>query len=56
MAAAGTVLRQWRLEFSRDWKFTVNSMNLPQVKKSLLQWFREPVSSKRMESTKNQTV
>jgi general secretion pathway protein A len=56
MAAAGTVLRQWRLEFSRDWKFTVNAMNFLHLKKSLLQWFREPVSSKRMDSTKNQTV
>jgi general secretion pathway protein A len=56
MAAARIVLRQWRLEFSRDWKVTVNAMKLPQMKKSLLRWFREPLSSKRMASSKNQTV
>ena len=56
IAAAGIVLRQWRLGFSRDWKVTANAMNFPQMKKSLLGWFREPVSSKRMASSKNQTV
>jgi len=56
IAAACIVLRQWRLGFSYDWKVTVSAMNFPQMKKSLLHWFREPVSSKRMASSKNQTV
>jgi general secretion pathway protein A len=56
MAAAGVVLRQWRVGFRNDWKATVNAMNFPQIKKSLLRWFREPVSSKRMVSNKNQRV
>ena len=56
MAAAGVVLRQWSLEFRHDWKVTANAMNLPRMKKSLLHWFREPISSKRMASSKNQTV
>jgi hypothetical protein len=56
MAAAGAVLRQWKLGFSHDWKVTVNAFGFPQMKKSLLHWFREPVSSKRMASSKNQTV
>ena len=60
MAAAGIVLRQWTLEFRRDWSVTVNSMNFPRMKKSLEQWLRQPassnVSSKRMGSSKNQAV
>ena len=56
MAAAGIVLRQWWLGFRHDWKVTVNGMNFLKVKKSLLHWFREPVSSKRMAGSKNQTV
>ena len=60
MAAAGIVLRQWSLEFRRDWSITVNSMNFPQMKKSLQQWLRQPtssnVSSKRMGSSKNQAI
>jgi general secretion pathway protein A len=56
MAAAAVVMRQWKIGFSHDWKVTVNAMNFPQMKKSLLHWFREPVLSKRMSSTKNQSV
>jgi type II secretory pathway predicted ATPase ExeA len=56
MAAAGVVLRQWQDGFRNDWKVTVNAINFSQMKKSLLHWFREPVSSKRMASSKNQTV
>ena len=60
MAAAGIVLRQWSLEFRRDWNVTVNSMSFPRMKKSLEHWLRQPassnVSSKRIRSGKNQTV
>jgi general secretion pathway protein A len=40
MAAAGIVLRQWRLGFRHDWKVTINAMNFPQMKKSLGQRLR----------------
>lgn len=56
MAAAGVVLRQWRLGFRHDWKVTINAMNFPQVKKSLGQRLRQPMSSKPIASSKNQTV
>jgi general secretion pathway protein A len=56
IAAAGIVLRQWKREFTRDWKVTVNAMNFPRMKKSLTQWLLHPISSKPMASSKNQTV
>jgi len=56
IAAAGIVLRQWKREFARDWNVTVNAMNLPQKKKSLTRWLQQPISSKPMASSKNQTV
>ena len=56
VAAASVVLHQWRVGFTHDWKVTVNATNFPQMKKSLLRWFREPISSKRMASSKNQAV
>jgi general secretion pathway protein A len=55
-AAVGCVLRQWTLGFSRDWKLTVDSLNIPQIKKSLAHWIRQPISSKSLASRKNQTV
>jgi general secretion pathway protein A len=55
-AAAGRVLRQWKLGFTRDWKLTVNALNFPHMKKSLAHWFRQPISSKPLASRKNQTV
>jgi hypothetical protein len=56
IAAAGRVLRQWKLGFSRDWKLTVKALNFPQMKKSLVHWMRQPFSSKPFASRKNQTV
>jgi general secretion pathway protein A len=56
IAVVGRVLRQWKLGFSRDWKLTVNALNVPQMKKSLLHWIRQPISSKPMAPRKNQTV
>jgi type II secretory pathway predicted ATPase ExeA len=56
IAAAGRVLRHWKLGFSRDWKLTVNALNFPQMKKSLVHWIRQPISSKPLASRKNQTV
>jgi len=56
IAAAGIVLRQWKSEFTRDWKVTVNAMNFPHMKKSVTQWLHQPMSSKPMASSKNQTV
>jgi general secretion pathway protein A len=56
MAAARVLLRQWKLDFTRDWNLTVNAMNSPQMKKSIVQWLRQPISSKSMASGKNQIV
>jgi hypothetical protein len=56
MAAARVVLRQWRLGFTRDWKLTVNAMNLSKMKKSLAWWLHQPISPKPMASRKNQTA
>jgi general secretion pathway protein A len=47
LATARAVLRQWRLGFRHDWKITVNAMDFPQMKKSLVHWLRQPISSNR---------
>jgi type II secretory pathway predicted ATPase ExeA len=46
MATARAVLRHWVLGFRHDCKVTVNAMGFPQMKKSLGQWLRQPMSSK----------
>jgi type II secretory pathway predicted ATPase ExeA len=46
LATARAVLRQWRLGFRHDWKITVNAMDFPQMKKSLVHWLQQPISSK----------
>ncbi|HTB93418.1 MAG TPA: AAA family ATPase [Candidatus Sulfotelmatobacter sp.] len=56
MAAAGVVLRQWKLEFRHDWKLTVAALNLLAMKKSIGHWLQQPLSPKPMASGKNQTV
>jgi general secretion pathway protein A len=56
IAVAGIVLRQWKREFAHDWKVTVNAMNFPHMGKSLTRWLHQPISSKPMASSKNQTV
>jgi general secretion pathway protein A len=53
IAAAGLVLRQWKREFTRDWKVTVTAMNFPLMRKSLAHWLHQPISSKPMASSKN---
>jgi hypothetical protein len=44
LATARAVLRQWRLGFRHDWKITVNAMDFPQMKRSLVQWLQQPIS------------
>ena len=56
IAAAGRVLRQWKLGFCHDWKLTVDALHFPRMKKSLAHWIRQPISSKPLASRKNQTV
>jgi hypothetical protein len=56
MAAAGVVLRQWKLEFRHDWKHTVTALNFPRMRKSIGHWLQQPLSPKPMTSSKNQTV
>ncbi len=53
---AQVLLRQWKIEFRRDWMAMINAFGLPKIAKSLMHWLREPVSSKSMASGKNQTV
>ena len=55
-AAAGRVLRQWKLGFTHEGKLTVDALNFPRMKKSLAHWMRQPISSKPLASRKNQTV
>jgi general secretion pathway protein A len=56
IAAAGVVLRHWKLGFTHDWKLTVTALNFPRMKKSVEHWLHQPFSAKRMTSSKNQTV
>jgi general secretion pathway protein A len=56
MAAAGVVLRQWKLGFRHDWKLTVTALNFPRMKKSIGHWLHQPFSAKPLTSSKNQTV
>jgi type II secretory pathway predicted ATPase ExeA len=44
---------QWTREFKRDWNAMIGAIPIPQVKKALLNWLREPLSSKRMASSKD---
>jgi hypothetical protein len=50
---ARNLLRRWRSEFRRDWMAMVNAIALPQISKSFLHWWRQPLSSKTLESRKN---
>ena len=56
MAAAGVVLGQWKLGFTRDWNLTVTALNFPRMKKAIGHWLHQPFSAKPMTSSKNQTV
>jgi general secretion pathway protein A len=55
-AAAGVVLRQWKLGFTHDWKLSVTALNFPRMKKSIGHWLHQPFSAKPMTSGKNQTI
>jgi len=50
------VLRYWMLGFGHDCKVTLNAMGFPQMKKNLGQRLHQPVTSKSMTSSKNQTA
>jgi hypothetical protein len=56
MAAAGVLLRQWKLGFRHDWQLTVATLNFPRLKKSIGHWLHQPFSAKAMSSSKNQTI
>ena len=47
---------RWMFDFKRDWIAMINAFSLPEMKKSLLRWPRQSVSSKPMASSKNQAV
>ena len=44
---------QWTRDFKRDWNAMIGAIPIPQVKKALLYWLREPLTSKRMASSKD---
>lgn len=50
------VMQRWIFEFKRDWISMMNAFGFPQINKSLLHWWRQPVSFKPMTSRKNQPV
>ena len=47
---------RWMFDFKRDWIAMINAFSLSEMKKSLLRWPRQSVSSKPMASSKNQAV
>jgi type II secretory pathway predicted ATPase ExeA len=47
LATARAVLRHWKLGFTHDWKITVNAMDFHKMKKSLVHWLQQPISSNR---------
>jgi general secretion pathway protein A len=47
------VLHRWNVEFKRDWISMINATAFPQMKKSLLRWLCQPISSKPMTPSKN---
>jgi general secretion pathway protein A len=51
--SARKLLRRWRFEFRRDWMAMVNAIAFPQIRKSFLRWWRQPLSSKTLEPRKN---
>ncbi len=50
---AQELLRGWTSDFRRDWMAMVNAIGFPPIMKSLLNWLRQPASSKTMVSSKN---
>ena len=47
------VLHRWKVEFKCDWISMVNAVAFPLMKKSSMQWLRQPISSKHSASSKN---
>ena len=50
---AKVLVWQWMVGFKRDWNVMIARIPIAQLKKFLLQWLREPLSSKRLASSKN---
>jgi hypothetical protein len=50
---ARKLLRRWTSEFRRDWMAMVNAIAFAQIRKFFLHWWRQPLSSKTLESRKN---
>jgi len=50
---AKVLVWQWMVGFKRDWNVMIARIPIAQLKKFLLQWLREPLSSKRLPSSKN---
>jgi type II secretory pathway predicted ATPase ExeA len=48
------MLRQWFVEFKRDWIAMMNAVAFPRSAKFLFQWLRQPYTSKRMDSSTRQ--
>jgi AmiR/NasT family two-component response regulator len=53
---ARQTLRTWVAEFKRDWIAMMEAVEFPQVRKTLLQWLRQPAASKRMDAERKQPV
>lgn len=49
-------LQRWIFEFKGDWISMINAIGFPLLKKSILRWLRQSVSSKPVVSSKNQPV
>jgi hypothetical protein len=56
LAAARVLLRRWTFEFRRDWMAMIHSIGFPQMKTSVRNWLRQPLSSKQISPGKNQPV
>jgi general secretion pathway protein A len=56
LAFTRLVLRQWKFEFQHDWMAMINTLGSPHAKAWLRNWLRQPISSKPMSQSKNQSV
>jgi general secretion pathway protein A len=48
------MLRQWVVEFKRDWNAMMNAVKFPRSARALFQWLRQPFTPKRMGSSARQ--
>ena len=53
---AKALVKLWMFEFRCDWMAMTNAIAAKETRQSLLHWLREPASSKRMASSKNQSA